>query len=320
VLGKLARQHDENLLVGFDTADDAAVYRLNDDLALVQTLDFFTPIVDDPYVFGQIAAVNSLSDVYAMGGEPMTALAIVCFPEDGDLEVLGQMLAGGLSKMQEAGCIVAGGHSVRDPEMKLGYSVTGRVHPKKFWANAKAKVGDALVLTKPIGTGVISTAIKRGKAKQEWIDGAIASMIRLNQRAVDVVHQGDFEVHAATDITGFGVIGHAREMALGSKTSIRVESKLIELLRGALECVQAGFIPGGLTTNREFAECCVEYKRDIPDDLKTLLYDPQTAGGLLLSVPSEIAKGLVAAMEVAGVPAVRIGEVLPKGENVIEVV
>jgi len=320
VLGKLARQHDENLLVGFDTADDAAVYRLNDDLALVQTLDFFTPIVDDPYVFGQIAAVNSLSDVYAMGGEPMTALAIVCFPEDGDLEVLGQMLAGGLSKMQEAGCIVAGGHSVRDPEMKLGYSVTGRVHPKKFWANAKAVVGDALVLTKPIGTGVISTAIKRRKAKQEWIDGAIASMIRLNQRAVEVVHQGDFEVHAATDITGFGVIGHAREMALGSKTSIRIESKLIELLRGALECVQAGFIPGGLTTNREFAECCVEYKRGVPDDLKTLLYDPQTAGGLLLSVPSEIAKGLVAAMEVAGVPAVRIGEVLPKGENVIEVV
>jgi len=174
VLGKLARQHDENLLVGFETADDAAVYRLNDDLALVQTVDFFTPIVDDPFVFGQIAAVNSLSDVYAMGGEPMTALAVVCFPDGGDLEVLGQMLAGGLSKMEEAGCIVAGGHSVRDPEMKLGYSVTGRVHPRKFWENAKARVGDALVLTKPIGTGVISTAIKRGEAKKEWIDGAVA--------------------------------------------------------------------------------------------------------------------------------------------------
>ena len=320
VLGKLARQHDENLLVGFETADDAAVYRLTDDLALVQTVDFFTPIVDDSYTFGQIAAVNSLSDVYAMGGEPMTALAIVCFPDGGDVEVLGQMLAGGLSKMQEAGCIVAGGHSVRDPEMKLGYSVTGRVHPRKFWSNAKAKTGDALVLTKPIGTGVISTAIKQGKARQEWIDGAVASMTRLNRRAVEVVHQGGFTVHAATDITGFGVIGHAREMALGSGTTIRIEARLIELLRGALECVHAGFIPGGLKNNREFAESCVSYSGDIPDDLKTLLYDPQTAGGLLLSVPGEIAKGLIAAMEVAGVRAVRIGEVQPKGAKTIEVV
>jgi len=319
VLGKLARQHDENLLVGYDTADDAAVYRLSADLALVQTVDFFTPIVDDPYVFGQIAAVNSLSDVYAMGGEPLTALAIVCFPDGGDLDVLERMLAGGLSKMKEAGCVVAGGHSVRDPEMKLGYSVTGTVNPRKFWPNAKAKVGDALVLTKPIGTGVISTAIKRGTARQEWIDGAVASMTKLNRRAVEVVHQGDFAVHAATDITGFGVIGHVREMALGSKTTIRIEAQLIELLRGALECVQAGDIPGGLKTNREFAESCVQYAKDIPEDLKTLLYDPQTAGGLLLSVPSEIGKGLVAALEVAGIPAVRIGEVLPKREKLIEV-
>jgi selenide, water dikinase len=320
VLGKLARQHDENLLVGFDTADDAAVYRLSDDLALVQTVDFFTPIVDDPFLFGQIAAVNSLSDVYAMGGEPMTALAISCFPDGGDLEVLGQMLAGGLSKMQEAGCIVAGGHSVRDPEMKLGYSVTGRVHPKKFWANSKSRAGDALVLTKPIGTGVISTAIKQGKAKQEWIDSAVASMTRLNRRAVEVVHQGDFEVHAATDITGFGVVGHLREMALGSKTTMRIEANRIELLHGAMECVKAGLLPGGLKTNREFAESCVAYRGQISEELRTLLFDPQTAGGLLLSIPSEIAKGLVAALEVAGVSAARIGEVLPKGEKPIEVV
>jgi selenide,water dikinase len=320
VLGKLARQHDENLLVGFDTADDAAVYRLSDDLALVQTLDFFTPIVDDPYIFGQIAAVNSLSDVYAMGGEPMTALAIVCFPDGGDIEVLEKMLAGGLSKMQEAGCIVAGGHSVRDPEMKLGYSVTGRVHPRKFWANSKPQVGDALVLTKPIGTGVISTAIKQGKAEQDWIDGAIASMTRLNRRAVEVVHQGGFIVHAATDITGFGVIGHLREMAQGGKLAIRIVAGLIELLRGALECVRAGLIPGGLKNNREFAENCVKYSGKISEELKTLLYDPQTAGGLLLSVPGETAKGLVAAMEVAGVPAAKIGEVLPRGEKPIEVI
>jgi selenide,water dikinase len=320
VLGKLARQRDENLLVGFDTADDAAVYRLSDDLALVQTIDFFTPIVDDPYSFGQIAAVNALSDVYAMGGEPMTALAVVCFPDGGDHEVLGQMLAGGLSKMQEAGCIVAGGHSVRDPELKLGYSVTGRVHPRKFWSNAKAKAGNALIFTKPIGTGVISTAIKQGKARQEWIDGAIASMTKLNRRAVEVIHQGDFTVHAATDVTGFGLIGHSREMAVGSKVTLRIEARLIEVLRGALECVRAGLIPGGLKTNREFAESCVNYVGNIPEDLKTLLYDPQTAGGLLLSVPSEISKGLIAAMEVAGVPAVRIGEVLPRGEKSIEIV
>lgn len=319
VLGKLARQHDDNLLVGFDTADDAAVYRMSDDLALVQTVDFFTPIVDDPFTFGQIAAVNSLSDVYAMGGLPMTALTIVCFPDGEDVQVLERMLAGGLSKMQEAGCTVAGGHSVRDPEMKLGYSVTGRVHPKKIWTNSGARTGDALVLTKPIGTGVISTAIKRGTAQPEWIDAATASMTRLNQRAVEVIHQGDFCVHAATDVTGFGVIGHCREMAIGSKVTVRLEAERIEILPGALECVAAGSIPGGLKANRDFAESCVAYTRAIPEDLKTLLYDPQTAGGLLLSVPSDISNGLIAALEVAGVAAARIGEVLPKGEKPIEV-
>jgi selenide,water dikinase len=319
VLGKLARQHDDNLLVGFDTADDAAVYRLQDDLALVQTVDFFTPIVDDPFTFGQIAAVNSLSDVYAMGGMPMTALTIVCFPDGEDPGVLEGMLAGGLSKMQEAGCIVAGGHSVRDPELKLGYSVTGRVHPRKIWTNASARPGDALVLTKAIGTGVISTAIKRGAARQEWIDAATASMTKLNQRAVEVIHQGDFCVHAATDITGFGITGHTREMALGSEVTIRLEAERIAILPGALECVAAGFIPGGLNANREFAESCVVYTHPIAEDLKALLYDPQTAGGLLLSVPSDISKGLITALEVAGVAAARIGEVLPKREKPLEV-
>jgi selenide,water dikinase len=204
--------------------------------------------------------------------------------------------------------------------MKLGYSVTGRVHPEKFWANSKPQIGDSLVLTKPIGTGVISTAIKQGKARQEWIDGAIASMTRLNRRAVEVVHQGGFAVHAATDITGFGVIGHLREMAQGSRLTIRVEAGRIEILPGALECVKAGLIPGGLKNNREFAESCVKYSGNTSEELKTLLYDPQTAGGLLLSIPGETEKGLVAAMEVAGVPAVRIGEVLRRGEKPIEVV
>ena len=319
MLGKLARQYDENLLVGFDTADDAAVYRLNDDLALVQTVDFFTPIVDDPYIFGQIAAVNSLSDVYAMGGEPMTALAVVCFPDGGDLEVLGQMLAGGLSKMQEAGCIVAGGHSVRDPEMKLGYSVTGRVHPERFWANAKARVGDALLLTKPIGTGVISTAIKREKAKPQWIEGAVHSMTTLNRRAAEVIHNGSFEVHALTDVTGFGLIGHAREVALASGIGVRIQAGAVPLLPGALDCVRAGHIPGGLKANREFAECVVGYSGNVDEELKTILFDPQTAGGLLISVAQNAADGLEVALDEAGVLAARIGEVTAQGKPLIQV-
>jgi len=209
VLGKLARQHDANVLVGFDTADDAGVYKISAELALVQTTDFFTPIVDDPFTFGQIAATNALSDVYAMGGKPMSSLAIVCFPDKGDLDVLYQILAGGLSKMMEAGCTVVGGHSVRDPEIKFGYAVTGTIHPDRIWANAGAKVGDKLILTKAIGTGVISTAIKQGKAKQEWIDAATKSMTTLNAKAAEVAVNGKFRIHAATDITGFGLAGHA---------------------------------------------------------------------------------------------------------------
>ncbi|HEX7959197.1 MAG TPA: selenide, water dikinase SelD, partial [Terriglobales bacterium] len=204
VLGKLARQHDPHVLVGFETADDAGVYQLSDDVALVQTVDFFTPIVDDPFTFGQIAAVNSLSDVYAMGGRPLSSLAMVCFPESGDTEVLERILAGGLSKMVEARCTVIGGHSVRDPEIKFGYSVTGSVHPENVWKNSTARAGDVLILTKPLGTGVISTAIKRNQAQPAWIDGAVASMTTLNKRAVEVIHQGGFIVHAATDVTGFG--------------------------------------------------------------------------------------------------------------------
>ena len=193
VLGKLARQHDPNVLVGFDHADDAGVYLIAPDLALVQTVDFFTPIVDDPYTFGQIAATNALSDVYAMGGRPVTALALVCFPDKADIEILGRILAGGLSKMMEAGCTVIGGHSIRDEETKFGYSVTGLIDPKKIYANAGAKPGDALVLTKALGTGVISTAIKKGKAEQSWIDAAIASMTTLNKNAAEVITGASFK-------------------------------------------------------------------------------------------------------------------------------
>jgi selenide, water dikinase len=309
VLGKLARQHDPNVLVGFDQADDAGVYLLAPDQALVQTVDFFTPIVDDPYTFGQIAATNALSDVYAMGGKPLTALALVCFPEKAELEILERILAGGLSKMMEAGCTVIGGHSIRDEETKFGYSVTGMVHPKKILANGGAKPGDALLFTKALGTGVISTAIKKGKAEPEWIDAAVQSMTTLNQRAAEIITDGDFRVNAMTDVTGFGLIGHAREMVLASDVSIAVHAGKVPLIAGALECVRAGFTPAGLKNNRDFAECLVEYDDDVPGDVRALLFDPQTAGGLLISTGE--AKPLTQALNDAGVEAVQIGEVLP---------
>ncbi len=309
MLGKLARQQDPNVLVGFDHADDAGVYQIAPDQALVQTVDFFTPIVDDPYTFGQIAATNSLSDVYAMGGRPLTALALVCFPDKADLEILERILAGGLSKMIEAGCTVIGGHSIRDEETKFGYSVTGLIHPNKVLANAGAKPGDALILTKAIGTGVISTAIKKGKAEPAWIDAAVRSMTTLNKRAAEVITDSRFPVNAMTDITGFGLIGHAREMALASDVSLTISANAVRFLEGALECVRAGYIPGGLKNNRDFAECIVAYAEGIPDDVKALLFDPQTAGGLLISTPE--GERLMKTLNDAGVEASKIGEVLP---------
>jgi selenide,water dikinase len=273
----------------------------------VQTVDFFTPLVDDPFVFGQIAATNALSDVYAMGGKPLTSLALACFPEKADLEILGRILAGGLSKMVEAGCTVVGGHSIRDDETKFGYSVTGVVHPKKILSNVGAKPGDSLLFTKRIGTGVISTAIKRGQAEAAWIDGAVQSMTTLNKKAAEVIVEGNFRVNAMTDVTGFGLIGHAREIALASNVSLEFYASRIPLLEGALDCVRAGYIPGGLKNNRDFAECLVEYDDTIPEDVRTLLFDPQTAGGLLIATPDE---RLAAALIEAGVNAVKIGRVL----------
>jgi len=317
VLGKLARQHDPNVLVGFDRADDAGVYLIAPDQALVQTVDFFTPIVDDPYTFGQIAATNALSDVYAMGGKPLTALALVCFPEKADLEILERILAGGLSKMIEAGCTVIGGHSIRDEETKFGYSVTGVVHPKKILANAGAKLGDSLLFTKAIGTGVISTAIKRGKAEAAWVDAAVRSMTTLNKRAAEVIADGDFRVNAMTDVTGFGLIGHARELVLASDVSIRISAGKVPLLEGALECVRAGYVPAGLKNNREFAECLVEYDQGVPEDVRALLFDPQTAGGLLISTPD--GQRLRAALGDAGVATSEIGEVIANSKPRIRV-
>jgi len=305
------------VLVGFDHADDAGVYQIAPDQALVQTVDFFTPIVDDPYTFGQIAATNALSDVYAMGGKPLTSLALVCFPEKADLAILEHILAGGLAKMIEAGCTVIGGHSIRDEETKFGYSVTGFVHPRKVLANAGAKAGDSLVFTKAIGTGVISTAIKKGKAEQHWIDAATRSMTTLNKQAAEVITRGEFRVNAMTDITGFGLVGHARELALASDVSIRISAGKVPLLEGAMECVRAGYTPAGLKNNREFAECLVEYEDGVPDDLRALLFDPQTAGGLLISTPDGAL--LTRALGEAGVAAVQIGEILPNAKPRIRV-
>src|SRR5689334_14224841 len=255
-----------------------------------------------------------------MGGRPLSALGIVCFPDKGDLEVLQQIMAGGLSKMMEAGCVVIGGHSVRDPEIKFGYAVTGMIHPEKVWANANAQILDALILTKGLGTGVISTAIKQGKAKQSWIDAATKSMTTLNARAAEIAASSRFVVHAATDITGFGLIGHAREMAAGSGVSLRINSAKIPLLEGALDCVRAGLVPGGLKNNRDFAECMVSYGQSVPEEIRTILFDPQTAGGLLLSVARADAAALLTALASAGVPAVEIGEALPPGKPLIQVI
>jgi selenide, water dikinase len=326
VLGKLARQHDPNVLVGFEHADDAGVYQLAPDIALVQTVDFFTPIVDDPYTFGQIAATNSLSDIYAMGGRPLTALALVCFPEKGDLDILERILAGGLSKMVEAGCAVIGGHSIRDDETKFGYSVTGLINPKRVFRNGGAQAGDRLIFTKALGTGVISTAIKQGVAKQTWIDAAVTSMTTLNKTAAEVItssHVGTGDacsVHALTDITGFGLIGHVREMLLAShNVSAELNASCILLLDGALDCVRAGHIPGGLKANRDFAECMVTYEPGVPRETRTILFDPQTAGGLLIAVAPEAARDLTEALAKAGGPAQDIGEIMAASKPQIHV-
>jgi selenide,water dikinase len=318
VLGRLPRQNDPNVLVGFDHADDAGVYLIGPGQALVQTVDFFTPMVDDPYTFGQIAATNALSDVYAMGGQPRTSLALVCFPEKADLAILERILAGGLSKMIEAGCSVIGGHSVRDEEMKFGYSVTGLIDPARVLKNGGALAGDRLLFTKALGTGVISTAIKKKAAEQPWIDAAIASMTTLNKKAAEVI-SSVFAVHAMTDVTGFGLIGHAREIALASTVSLRFYANRIPLLDGAMECVRAGHIPGGLKANREFAECVVGYEDGISEETKTILFDPQTAGGLLISVGPDNATELTQALNAAGVPAIEIGKVLPSTKPLIAV-
>jgi selenide, water dikinase len=314
VLAGIPRWPDENVLIGFDTADDAGVYKLTAELALVQTVDFFTPIVDDAYTYGAIAAANSLSDVYAMGGRPISSLSILAFPGAGDLDDLSAILKGGAEKMHEASCTILGGHSVNDEEVKFGYAVTGLVHPERVKANAGARAGDVLIFTKRIGTGVISTALKRGIAKEADVAASIEQMLTLNRRACEEMLR--FDVHGCTDVTGFGFIGHAREMAVASGVTLEVDTGAMRFLPGALDYARAGAIPAGLKNNREFASCAVAVKRELPAEIEALLYDPQTSGGLLISLPEADA----AALELSLPDAYRVGRAVQKREKPIELI
>jgi len=323
-LRQLPRQTDPNVLVGFETSDDAGVYLLDEKTALVQTVDFFTPIVDEPRIFGEIAAANSLSDIYAMGGRPVSALSIVGFPEKGDAEILGEILQGGLAKMMEAKCSVIGGHSVRNEDVLFGYAVTGVIDPRRVWKNVGARTGDALLFTKPLGTGVISTALKKEKASEESVAAAIHSMSMLNRAAAEALHEIEARekwsdaIHAVTDVTGFGVLGHAREMALGNPekgiapVSLEMDHAAFAYLPGALEAAKEGHLPGGLKNNREFVGECADFAANVSQEYRDLLFDPQTSGGLLVAISADAADEAVRALQRRGVTAARVGNIVGK--------
>ncbi len=301
---------DENVIVGLDRADDAGVYKISDDLALIQTVDFFTPIVDDPYWFGQIAAANALSDVYAMGGTPKTALNLVAFPvKDMELEVLRQIIQGGLDKLAEAGVVLIGGHSIEDKELKYGLSVTGVIHPAKVLTKKRLQPGDRLILTKPLGTGIVNTAIKAGMASAALTDKVTRLMAALNRTAADVM--SNFDVGACTDVTGFGLLGHLAEMVSGSGVSARIISEQVPLISEALEFADMGLIPAGAYKNREFRESMIEFAETVPRSRQDVLVDPQTSGGLLISVKARQAEALLSALRDADIgDAAGIGEIL----------
>ena len=327
----LPRATDPNVLVGFETNDDAGVYKLGPEMALVQTVDFFTPIVDDPHTFGQVAAANSLSDIYAMGGKPISALSIVGFPDKGEPKILEQILRGGLSKMAEAKCSVIGGHSIRNDDIQFGYAVTGLIHPQRVWRNVGVHTGDVLVLTKALGTGVLSTALKKDAAAPTDLEAAIASMSELNRAASEALQELQEKaasarpIHAVTDITGFGLLGHAREMALGDSArhieavSLQIDHTAIRYLPGAEQAAREGFLPGGLKNNRDFLGDCVGFAETVPQEFHDLLFDPQTSGGLLIAVAPEFGNDALAALDHHGVSARRIGVAIPKGKPLLSV-
>lgn len=308
---------DDNLLVGIETSDDAAVYKISDDIALIQTLDFFTPIVDDPYTFGQIAAANSLSDIYAMGGTPMVALNIVCFPSCLPIEVLGEILKGGADKVIEAGAVIVGGHSVDDNEPKYGLSVTGKVHPDKILRNYGAKVGDVLILTKPLGIGIINTAIKGDIVSKSAYDEAVKVMSTLNKYAGEIISR--HEVHACTDVTGFGFMGHAYEMASASGIKIKVYKDKIPYIKEAEEYASMGLVPAGSYSNRAYIEGYYELK-GIPEWMEDILFDPQTSGGLLVSCSKDEAYKILQEGSSLEFKPVIIGEVCENSEGKMIVV
>lgn len=310
---------DENLIVGLDHADDAGVYKISDDLALIQTVDFFTPIVDDPYWFGQIAAANAMSDIYAMGGIPKTAMNLVAFPvKDMDLSILRQIIQGGLDKMNEAGVILVGGHSVEDSELKYGLSVTGFIHPDRILTKQNLKLGDRLILTKPLGTGIINTAIKGGLASAEIIKTVTGVMATLNRDAAEVMV--NFPVHACTDITGFGLLGHLAEMVEDTGVGVHIQADSIPMLPETLNYAGMGLVPAGTFKNREFRECMVEFDHSIDRLIQDVLFDAQTSGGLLICVDKESADDLLSALEKKGIhEAANVGAVVaePKGRIVV---
>jgi len=292
---------DPNLLTGFEHAEDAGVYKISDDVALVQTLDFFTPTVDDPYTFGQIAATNALNDVYAMGGKPITAMNIVCFPiKTMDMAVLREVLRGGLDKMREAGVLLVGGHSVEDNEIKYGLSVTGKIHPHKVWFNRGAKPGDSLILTKPLGTGIVSTAIKGGEADAQLVAKAIACMTQLNKKAAELLI-AHANIHACTDITGFGFLGHACEMIEGENVGLKINSALVPIFAGVKELLESGYVPAGLYRNKNYRISQIKKADTCPDWILDILFDPQTAGGLFFSIPANEAQDLIQEMHQNGI-------------------
>jgi selenide,water dikinase len=319
VLSGLERQpFDPNLLVGFDKADDAGVYLLRDDLALVQTLDFFTPIVDDPFDYGRIAALNSINDVWAMGGTPVTALAITCFPKKGvDFSILTEIMRGGLSILTENKVALVGGHSVDNEQIMFGYSVTGVIDPNHVATNAGARQGDVIILTKPIGTGVISTGIKNAQAAPEVIAESVATMLTPGKYAAEAIAK--FDVKGATDVTGFALLGHAWEMACASNVTIEIDSARVPLIGGALDLVAAGMLTGADKTNREYVGDDVEIDGSIDPNWVRLFYDPQTAGGLLLAIPEEKASELLMDLRQNYARAEIIGEVSARGARAIVV-
>jgi selenide, water dikinase len=319
VLSGLPKQpHDPNLIVGFDTADDAGVYRLRDDLALVQTLDFFTPIVDDPYDYGRIAALNSINDVWAMAGTPITALAITCFPKKGvDPEILGGIMRGGLETLNQYGVTLIGGHSVDNEQIMFGYSVTGVIDPNKVARNSGARPGDVIILTKPIGTGVISTGIKKARASEAIVAGSVETMLTAGKYAAEAMRE--FDVKGATDVTGFALLGHAWEMACASKVTIEIDATAVPLLEGALQLASEGMLTSGDKTNREYVGADVEIGAAVDRNLVKLMFDPQTAGGMLIAIPETTAESLLATLNRNYSKARIIGRVHPPGPRSIVV-